>query len=53
MRRNWRWRIWWMRLRAGGFTLFDTQFLTPHLASLGGSKFRGPSITAAFLTRWL
>lgn len=24
------------RLQAGGFTLFDTQFLTPHLASLGG-----------------
>jgi leucyl/phenylalanyl-tRNA---protein transferase len=24
------------RLIAGGFTLFDTQFLTPHLASLGG-----------------
>lgn len=24
------------RLRAGGFTLFDTQFLTPHLESLGG-----------------
>lgn len=23
------------RLRIGGFTLFDTQFLTPHLASLG------------------
>lgn len=23
------------RLKAGGFTLFDTQFLTPHLASLG------------------
>ena len=23
------------RLRAGSFTLFDTQFLTPHLASLG------------------
>ena len=23
------------RLRAGGFTLLDTQFLTPHLASLG------------------
>lgn len=23
-------------LRRGGFTLFDTQFLTPHLASLGG-----------------
>lgn len=26
------------RLRAGGFTLFDTQFLTPHLASLGGRE---------------
>jgi leucyl/phenylalanyl-tRNA--protein transferase len=24
------------RLRAGGFLLFDTQFLTPHLATLGG-----------------
>jgi leucyl/phenylalanyl-tRNA--protein transferase len=24
------------RLRAGGFRLFDTQFLTPHLARLGG-----------------
>jgi leucyl/phenylalanyl-tRNA--protein transferase len=24
------------RLRAGGFTLFDTQFATPHLTSLGG-----------------
>lgn len=24
------------RLRTGGFTLLDTQFLTPHLASLGG-----------------
>jgi leucyl/phenylalanyl-tRNA--protein transferase len=24
------------RLRAGRFQLFDTQFLTPHLASLGG-----------------
>lgn len=24
------------RLRAGGFTLFDTQFVTPHLARLGG-----------------
>ncbi|WP_428545622.1 leucyl/phenylalanyl-tRNA--protein transferase [Profundibacter sp.] len=23
------------RLRSGGFTLFDTQFITPHLASLG------------------
>jgi len=24
------------RLNAGGFTLLDTQFITPHLASLGG-----------------
>ncbi|MBR1945866.1 MAG: leucyl/phenylalanyl-tRNA--protein transferase [Alphaproteobacteria bacterium] len=24
------------RLKAGGFTLLDTQFLTPHLASFGG-----------------
>ena len=23
------------RLRLGGFTLFDTQFITPHLASMG------------------
>jgi leucyl/phenylalanyl-tRNA--protein transferase len=26
------------RLAAGGFQLFDTQFLTPHLASLGGQE---------------
>jgi leucyl/phenylalanyl-tRNA--protein transferase len=26
------------RLRAGGFRLFDSQFLTPHLASLGGQE---------------
>jgi leucyl/phenylalanyl-tRNA--protein transferase len=26
------------RLNAGGFSLFDTQFLTPHLASLGGCE---------------
>jgi leucyl/phenylalanyl-tRNA--protein transferase len=26
------------RLRAGGFQLFDTQFLTPHLASLGAEE---------------
>lgn len=26
------------RLRAGGFRLFDTQFLTPHLASLGAKE---------------
>ncbi|SEO52655.1 leucyl/phenylalanyl-tRNA--protein transferase [Salinihabitans flavidus] len=26
------------RLNLGGFTLFDTQFLTPHLASLGGQE---------------
>lgn len=28
------------RLRAGGFTLFDTQFLTPHLATLGGIEIK-------------
>lgn len=26
------------RLNAGGFTLFDTQFITPHLASLGAQE---------------
>lgn len=26
------------RLNAGGFTLLDTQFITPHLASLGGME---------------
>jgi len=26
------------RLRAGGFTLFDTQFITPHLHSLGAQE---------------
>lgn len=26
------------RLQAGGFVLFDTQFLTPHLESLGGCE---------------
>jgi leucyl/phenylalanyl-tRNA--protein transferase len=26
------------RLRIGGFTLFDTQYLTPHLRSLGGRE---------------
>ncbi|MEQ3750248.1 MAG: leucyl/phenylalanyl-tRNA--protein transferase [Celeribacter sp.] len=26
------------RLRRGGFSLFDTQFITPHLASLGGQE---------------
>jgi len=26
------------RLRAGGFTLLDTQFITPHLSSLGGQE---------------
>lgn len=26
------------RLRAGGYRLFDTQFLTPHLASLGATE---------------
>lgn len=34
------------KLRVGGFKLFDTQFITPHLASLGGieisrAKYRG------------
>jgi leucyl/phenylalanyl-tRNA--protein transferase len=29
------------RLRAGGFQLFDTQFLTPHLASLGAVEMSG------------
>lgn len=29
------------RLRAGGFVLFDTQFLTPHLASLGAVEIPG------------
>jgi leucyl/phenylalanyl-tRNA--protein transferase len=26
------------RLRSGGFTLFDTQFLTAHLASMGAEE---------------
>ena len=26
------------RLKAGGFTLLDTQFITPHLASLGATE---------------
>lgn len=30
------------RLRAGGFRLLDTQFLTSHLASLGGIEIRRP-----------
>lgn len=30
------WASW--ALKAGGFSLFDTQFLTPHLASLGGRE---------------
>ena len=37
------------RLRAGGFRLFDTQFLTPHLASLGAvevSRFRYRALLA-------
>jgi leucyl/phenylalanyl-tRNA--protein transferase len=42
------------RLRAGGFTLFDTQFLTPHLASLGGveiSRERYQALLAKALIR--
>lgn len=35
------------RLRAGGFRLFDTQFLTPHLASLGAIEIS----RAAYLAR--
>jgi leucyl/phenylalanyl-tRNA--protein transferase len=34
------------RLRAGGFTLCDTQFLTPHLASLGGIEVSRPAYRA-------
>ena len=34
-------------LRAGGFKLFDTQFLTPHLASLGAVEIT----RAAYQTR--
>ncbi len=29
------------RLRSNGFTLLETQFLTPHLASLGGIEISG------------
>ncbi len=36
------------RLRAGGFRLFDTQFLTPHLASLGAQE-----IPRSLYHRWL
>lgn len=35
------------RLRAGGFALFDTQFLTPHLASLGGVEIPRAAYQAA------
>ncbi|MBU2992991.1 leucyl/phenylalanyl-tRNA--protein transferase [Octadecabacter sp. 1_MG-2023] len=31
------------RLRVGGFSLFDTQFITPHLASLGGLEIPRPA----------
>lgn len=34
------------RLRLGGFTLIDTQFLTPHLASLGGIEISRASYRA-------
>jgi leucyl/phenylalanyl-tRNA--protein transferase len=46
------------RLRAGGFTLFDTQFLTPHLASLGaieigrGEYHRRLAAALARTARW-
>lgn len=32
------------RLRVAGFQLFDTQFLTPHLASLGAVEIPAPTI---------
>ncbi len=35
------------RLRDGGFTLFDTQFLTPHLASLGAEEIPRKAYRAA------
>lgn len=35
------------RLRLGGFTLFDTQFLTPHLASLGAIEISRDAYQAA------
>ena len=34
------------RLRAGGFVLMDTQFLTDHLARLGGVEIRRPAFRA-------
>ena len=34
------------RLRAGGFRLFDTQFLTPHLASLGAIEIPRARVSA-------
>lgn len=34
------------RLRQGGFRLFDTQFLTPHLASLGAVEIARPDYLA-------
>ena len=43
------------RLRAGGFALLDTQYLTPHLASLGGIEVPQPRyrrmLAAALATR--
>ena len=36
------------RLRYGGFQLFDTQFVTDHLITLGASRSRGPSITGGW-----
>ncbi len=38
------------RLNAGGFTLFDTQFLTPHLASLGAIEISRASYHAQLRT---
>ena len=33
------------RLRVGGFTLLDCQFMTPHLASLGAIEMSGNALT--------
>ena len=39
------------RLRAGGFRLLDTQFMTSHLATLGLGKFRARNIGGCCATR--
>ncbi len=39
-------------LRRDGFTLFDTQFITPHLASLGAIEISRAAITNALRKRF-